>query len=125
MLSSYNRSSHKIENFLIDKGYPDINRGLVVFGGENNGTVDLKASKKDMSKSIIIEIKNNPIHVIDLSRFLSIKRNIESHSRREHEKLVFYLLTVEKDISNSLKQLAKEKDIIVLNIDNFLDKKDI
>lgn len=112
----------RIEESLIDKGYPILDKGLVVFGGKNNGTVDLKASNKDNSKSIIIEIKSNPIHLIDLSHFLILKRNIEMHNLNRKEKLLFYLITSENDTDKILKEIANEKGIIIENINNFLKR---
>jgi len=120
---SLNYSLITIQEFLEKKGYSRIERGLVVFGGKNNGTVDLKATKEDMTKSIIIEIKDNPVHIIDLSHFLSIKRNIEAHN--PGEQLIFYLLTTDKETSRQLKDIAKTKGIIIINIDEFLNMKTI
>ena len=112
----------KIEESLKEKGYTKIDRGLIVFGGKNNGTVDLKASKEDKTESIIIEIKSNPIHILDLSHFLMIKKNIESRKELQ-ERLIFYLLTNERPINSALITIAKGRGIEIINIDEFISKK--
>jgi len=121
MSSDYNLLK-QIEESVISRGYPIVNRGLIVFGGKNNGTVDLKASNQDSTKSIIIEIKSSPVHLIDLSQFLSLKRNIETHNTNKREELAFYLITSEVNISPTIRQLAKSKGIIVENIIEFLKR---
>lgn len=117
---SLNFEYSKVENFLIRKGYTLIDRGLIVFGGRDNGTVDLKATNDIKKESIIIELKNNPIHLFDISRYLNLKRNIESHLKTE--KLTFYLLTTDEFISPNLKKIAKEKGIIVEGFNEFINK---
>ncbi|MCK5042409.1 MAG: hypothetical protein KAR51_00125 [Candidatus Aenigmarchaeota archaeon] len=113
---------YKLENFLTSKGYTDIDKGLVVYGGKNNGTVDLKATNPTNKKSIIIEIKNNPLHLIDLSRYLVLKENIEKHNESKDEKLKFFLLTCEHEISSELKKLGKSKEVIIENLKEFIER---
>lgn len=113
----------KLENFLVLKGYTKRDKGLIVYGGKNNGTVDLKATNEDTGESIIIEIKNNPIHLIDLSHYLALKKNIESNDMMKNKNLKFFLLTCEDDISPSIKKISKEKEIIVENLNKFLKRR--
>lgn len=114
----------KLEDFLILKGYTDIDRGgLIVLGGENNGTVDFKATNESTGISIIIEIKSNPIHLIDLSHYLTLKDNIES--KIDKGKLKFFLLTCEKNISSEIKKIAKNRGIIIDNIETFVERKSL
>ncbi|MFX1589217.1 MAG: hypothetical protein ACFFC1_13770 [Promethearchaeota archaeon] len=112
----------KLENFLILKGYTEREKGLIVYGGKNNGTVDLKATNSETGESIIVEIKNNPIHLIDLSHYLSLKRNIESHNTMKGKKLKFFLLSCEHDISPGIKKIAKNYGIIVENLNEFIKR---
>jgi hypothetical protein len=110
----------QLEEFLIKKGYTKLDRGLIVYGGKNNGTVDLKATNETSNESIIIEIKNNPIHLIDLSSYLELKRNVQAHESQE--KLKFFLITCEYDISSEIKKLAKKEEIIVENLTEFVKR---
>lgn len=111
----------KLEDFLIKSGYTKRDRGLIVYGGKNNGTVDLLATNEQTGESIVVEIKNNPIHLIDLSHYLALKINVESHNNNRNMK--FFLLTCESDISPSIKKIAKEKGITVENVNEFILRK--
>lgn len=108
----------KLEEFLIRQGYTKRDKGLVVYGGKNNGTVDLMATNETTKRSIVIEIKNNPIHLIDLAHYLALKRNIEAHHKEDG--LKFFLLSCEHEISPALKKLAKEKGIGIENLNEFI-----
>jgi len=111
----------KLENFLIKKGYTKRQKGLVAYGGKNNGTVDLMATNEKNGKSIIIEIKNNPIHLIDLSHYLSLMKNIKEQCKKKDIK--FFLLTCEYEISPIIKKMGKDRGVIIENINEFISRK--
>ena len=111
----------KIKKSLIDKGYTQIERGLVVFGGKDNGTVDLMATNTDNGESIIIEIKNNPIDLLDLSQYLRLKRNIETHKGKLGN-LKFYMISCRYETSDKIKELGEERKVIIENFEGFINK---
>ncbi|MCK5449958.1 DUF91 domain-containing protein [Candidatus Pacearchaeota archaeon] len=111
----------KIRQSLIGKGYTQIERGLVVFGGKDNGTVDLMATNTDKKESIIIEIKNNPIDLLDLSQYIRLKRNIEAH-KGDLGILKFYIISCRQETSESIKKMAKDRGIIIDKIEKFIEK---
>lgn len=114
----------ELKKFLMDRGYPNIETDLIVYGGKNNGTVDLKASKENFDESIIIEIMDSPVQLIDLSRYLELKRSIERNKKR-NETMKFYLLTCEHTPHNEMTRIAEERGIIIENFEEFIKKKNI
>ena len=110
----------EIEEKLSENGYTKIDRGLVVFGGRNNGTVDIKATNPRTKKAIILEIKSAPLHVYDVAQFIALKNNIERH-KKSGEKIKYFILATEKEVFSPLINMAKEKNIQIVNINNFLE----
>jgi hypothetical protein len=109
-----------IKEKLTREGYNEVERGLVVYGGKDNGTVDLMATNED-KESVVIEIKNHPIHLIDLSHFLTLKKNIENKITRE--KIQFFLITCEENISSPLKEIANSKEIKIEKFQDFMNRR--
>lgn len=110
--------TERIKDKLIRSGYGSIERGLVVFGGKDNGTVDLKATN-NKEESIVIEIKNHPVHLLDLSHFLTLKKNIES--KLQNKKMKFILITCEQKVSKPIIEIAESKGIEIQSFEEFID----
>ena len=113
---------NKIKKFLIDKGFTDTERGLIVYGGKDNGTVDLKATNSLTGQAIIIEIQTPPVHLVDLSQYATLKKNLLSQKSFSQEETKFFLLIDGEEANNHLKQLAETKEIVLEPVNDFLKR---